>query len=180
MVDYDPFPIIESRSLMLRRITQEDAEDIFKMRNDPQMHEFTDTKPDTDIEESRAYIDKMNKGIDEDKWIVWAIEHKPSGKVIGTISVWNIDIEQKSAELGYGIIPAYQGKGFMKEALGSIIDYGFNVMKLAALEAYTELSNLKSIRLLTACGFREVEKVDEKGYNNDKVFHMAVFRLENT
>jgi len=44
--------------------------------------------------------------------------------VIGSISIWNINLKQKSAELGYGIIPAYQGLGLMKEALLTAADYG--------------------------------------------------------
>lgn len=54
-----------------------------------------------------------------------------SQKVIGTISIWNINLEQRNAELGYGITPAYQNKGLMKEALLSVADYGFNVMNLS-------------------------------------------------
>ena len=63
----------------------------------------------------------MNKGIDDNKWIIWAIEHNQSHKVLGTISIWNINEEQRSGELGYGIIPDYQGQGLMKESLLDVI-----------------------------------------------------------
>lgn len=177
MIIFNPFPLIETKNLLLRRMKYKDTHDIFQMRKDPRMNEYTDTKPDESEEETKAYIEKMNKGVDENKWVIWAIENKQSGKVIGSISIWNINIEQKSGELGYGIIPDYQNKGLMKEALLSVVDYGFNVLNLRALEAYTEEKNIKSIKLLEACKFAEVNRVDDQGYYSNRIYHMVVYRL---
>ncbi len=176
----NPFPVIETKNLILRRIKYEDTHDIFAMRSDPKMNEYTDTKPDESPEETKAYIEKMNKGVDENKWVIWAIEHKQSKKVIGSISIWNINIEQISGELGYGIIPEYQGKGLMKESLLSVVDYGFSVMNLSSLEAYTEENNIKSIKLLEGCKFAEVNRINEEGYLHNQIYHMIVYRLKGT
>lgn len=180
MTNFTPFPNLETEKLILRRMTQNDANDLFEMRKDSRMNEYTDTKVDENIEETKAYIDNMNKGIDDNKWIIWAIEHKKSNKVIGSISIWNIDKEQKSGELGYGIIPDYQGQGLMKEALLSVIKYGFDNMDLNALDAYTEESNFKSVKLLEKCKFIEINRVDDEGYFNNRIYHMVVYRLENS
>ena len=87
-------------------------------------------------------------------------------------------MEADSGELGYGIIPFYQGQGLMKEALLSIIEYGFCSMKLKSLDAYTEKHNVKSIKLLEKCNFNEIKRVDDQGYFNSRIYHMIVFRLE--
>lgn len=179
MIVFNPFPVIETKNLILRRMGLNDIQDIFQMRKDPRMHEYTDTKMDKTPEDTKAYIEKMNKGVDENKWIIWAIEHKQSKKVIGSISIWNINLEQRSGELGYGIIPDYQGKGLMKEALLSGVDYGFNVMNLLALDAYTEENNTKSCKLLENCKFVKVNKVDDEGYYSNRIYHMVVYRLQN-
>lgn len=176
----NPFPVIETANLLLRKLAPEDKHDIFRMRKDPIMHEYTDSKPDANIEETEAYIDRMLKGIAENKWIIWAIEHKQSGKVIGTISIWNIDREKEIAELGYGIIPDYRGKGLMKEALSAAVNYGFGAMKLKALDAYTEENNISSNKLLENCRFKIIDKVDDQGYCNDRIYHMIVYRLYNS
>lgn len=177
MINFNPFPTITTKNLLLRRMTQDDKHDIFEMRKDPRMHEYTDTKRDENIDDTTAYIDKMLRGVDENKWIIWAIEHKASKKVIGSISIWNIDKNQETAELGYGIVPDYQGKGLMKEALLSVINYGFNTMRLKLLDAYTEEENISSIKILGSCKFKAVNKVDEPGYCNDRLYHMIVYRL---
>ncbi len=179
MIIVSPFPVMKTNNLLLRKMALEDKHDIFLMRKDPVIHEYTDSKPDESIEETEAYIDKMLNGIAENKWIIWAIEHKMSKKVIGTISIWNIDKEKGLAELGYGIIPDFQGKGLMKEALLGVVDYGFNVMKLKTLDAYTEENNVSSTRLIENCKFKRVDKVDEQGYCNDRIYHMLLYRLEN-
>lgn len=178
MIEFTPFPVIETKSLILRKLEHNDINDLFEMRKDPGMNEYTDTKPDNNIDETMAYFDKMNKGVDDNKWIIWAIQHKQSNKVIGSISIWNINIEQMSGELGYGIIPDYQGQGLMREALLSVVEYGFNIMNLKSLDAYTEENNLKSISLLEKCNFIEVNRVDDEGYFSNRVYHMVVYRLE--
>lgn len=179
MMDFSAFPHIETKRLILRRMNPADAGDLFEMKNDPGMHEHTDTKPDTVVDETMAYIDKLNKGIDENKWIIWTIEHKQSGKAIGTISIWNFNSERDCGELGFGIASDYQGQGLMKEALTSVIEYGFTGLSLKALEAYTEEKNLKSIRLLERCHFFETGRADDAGCLHDRVYHMLVYRLEN-
>lgn len=179
MINFTPFPSIETKNLMLRRMCHNDINDLFEMRKDPRMSEYTDTKLEEHINETMAYIEKMNKGVDDNKWIIWAIEHKQTKKVIGSISIWNINIEQKSGELGYGIIPDYQGQGLMKESLLSAVQYGFNVMNLTKLDAYTEENNINSIKLLKKCNFILVNRVDDEGYFNKRVYHMMVYRLEN-
>lgn len=179
MISFNPFPNIETKSLILRKMNYNDIDDLFQMRKDPRMNEYTDIKLEEDISETKAYIDKMNDGIYDNKWIIWAIEYKQLNKVIGSISIWNINIEQKSGELGYGIIPDFQGKGLMKESLLSVIEYGFNVMNLKELLAYTEENNLKSIELLEKCNFVETNRVQEEGYFSNQVYHMVVYRLES-
>lgn len=179
MISFTPFPCIETKNLVLRRMNQDDANDLFDMRRDPLMNEHTDVKPDETIEDTRVYIDKMNKGVDNNEWIIWAIEHRQTGKVIGSACIWNISSELGSGELGYGIIPSFQGKGLMKEALHCVIEYGFSVMWLAELDAYTEENNYRSVKLLESCGFTEADRVDDEGYYNNRVYHMIVYRLKN-
>jgi diguanylate cyclase (GGDEF)-like protein len=103
-MNFTPFPTIETEYLLLRRITLDDTNDMFEMRKDPRMYEYLDTKVDENPDETKTYISKMNQGIDEEKWIIWAIQHIQSNKVIGTICIWNLNEEEESGELGYGIV----------------------------------------------------------------------------
>lgn len=178
VVSFCPFPDIETGNLILRRMRQQDVADMFAMRSDARMHQDTDTKPDESMDDTRIYIENMNKGIDANAWIIWAVEHKQVGRVIGTVSIWNLKAVQVSGELGYGIIPDYQGQGLMREALLAVVDYGFSVMKLQTLEAYTEENNVRSCGLLKRCGFAEAGRVEEEGYVNKRRYRMVVYRRQ--
>lgn len=178
MYDFLPFPNIDTPRLLLRRLRREDARDMFQMRSDPRMHEHTDTSPDHTLEETLLYIDKMNRGVEEGRWVIWAMEHKGTGAVIGTVSIWNFDRGRNSGELGYGIIPAFQGQGLMKEALLAVTDYGFTHMHLQTMEAYTGEQNHSSNRVLEACGFAVVKTIREEGHVQKRVFDMAVYSKE--
>lgn len=173
---FTPFPVLKTQRLILRAITLTDAEALFSMRSNPQMHLYTDTKMDESIEETKSYIEKMNAGVKANRWLIWAIEEKATGRVIGSISIWNLDAEKNTAELGYGLNPEFQGHGYMQEALQCVVDYGLKTMKLTILEAYTEAENTASSSLLLKCGFAKTGEMDDQGYLNERVYHMHIYQ----
>ena len=125
-IDFNPFPKLMTERLILRKLTEDDMYDVFNMRKDPSMHEYTDTKPDEQLEDTIDYIRKTSQGIHGNKWILWGLEHKGIGAIIGTISIWNIYLAEEKAELGFAIVPDFRGMGLMSEALRAVIDYSFN------------------------------------------------------
>jgi len=176
MIKFQPFPILETTHLRLIELSYEHINDLYLMRNDNSMHEFTDTKPDDSIEETRIYIQKMIKGAVDNKWIIWAIEHKGTKKIIGTICIWNI--MNNSAELGYGITPDYQAQGLMQETLIRIVEYGLTNLGFYYLDAYTEVSNIRSIKLLEKCGFKYYKKTIDIGHLHNRDYHMMCYRIQ--
>lgn len=180
MYSFDPFPVMETEHLHLREIAPKDLEDLFEMRTEPSMIEFSDKVLDKTREETKNYMKKMHQGVSEGEFIIWAMEHKETGKVIGTISIWNIRWEEMITELGYGMIPSYQKRGYMQEALKRITDYAFLKMNLRVIEAYTEEKNIASRRLLEKLHFKETGMEDDQGINSDRVYHMVVYRMERT
>lgn len=143
-----PFPVIPTKRLVIRKLRLEDKNEIFNLKSNEDMLKYLDNKKHENIEESEKYIKKINDGILNNEWIQWGITLKDMDTVIGTICLCNISKENKTAEIGYELIPDYQGKGIMNEALKAVIKYAFNVVKLSALTAYTNKENIKSINLL--------------------------------
>lgn len=171
-------PVLETQRLILRRIAEQDLADLFRMRSDPRMIEFTDSRLDTDPKETGKYLAVMDQGIDDGKWLLWAITSKETGKVIGSVSIWNLDPARGSGELGYGIVPESQHQGFMKEALAAVCAFAFDRMDLIVLEAYTEEGNINSGKLLLSSGFSETGRVDDDGVYSDRIFHMVIYQLK--
>lgn len=172
-------PVLDTEHLILRRLVLTDSPALFAMRSDERMHTYTNTQPDRNIEQTEAYIRRMNQGVDEKQWCIWAIVEREIDRIIGTISLWNFDARHGTAELGYCIAPAHQGRGRMKEALTRIVEYGFQTLNIQALEAYTEEGNAVSARLLERCGFCAEERINEVGADGTKVYRMIVYRRKN-
>ncbi len=179
-MNFSPFPKLETERLSLREMTARDADDLFMLRANPLSHLYTDTTPDITIAQTHAYIEKMRLGIAENRWIIWAMEHKADQHVVGTLGIWNIDEKRECADLSYALAPECQGKGYMREALAAAISFAFSQMRLSALEAYTEERNLSSRKLLEKLDFWEVDRVDDTPNDCSRIYHMVVYRRERT
>jgi RimJ/RimL family protein N-acetyltransferase len=75
--------------------------------------------------------------------------------VIGTATLFNIDLDNGRAELGYALGQDYWGKGFMNEALQALLEYAFGGLSLRRLEADVDPRNVASIRTLERLGFKK-------------------------
>src|SRR5690554_7458730 len=96
--NFEPFPILETSRLVLRKFTEKDALDLFEIRSNPEMLDFTDGKVDEFIDDTIRFIKIINNGIDKEKWINFAIVYKPNKKLIGSINLWNFE-DRKSTRL---------------------------------------------------------------------------------
>lgn len=156
-----PFPVISTKRLMLRKLKSEDKNEIFSIKSNEKVLEYLENKKYERIEEAEEYIKRINDGIADNKSIMWGIALKDNERmIIGTICLWNFNIEDKSAEVGYELMPEFHSKGIMDEALKSVVKYVFNFAKFKTLTAYTHKENLKSISLLKRNDF-SLESEDE-------------------
>lgn len=102
-------------------------------------------------------------------------------KFIGKIQLSNIVMGVfKSAFVGYSIDKEEQGRGYMKEALRLLVDYAFEEIGLHRIEASTLTDNIKSQRVLLACGFKKLGINEEYLYINGKwCDHATFYKLNN-
>lgn len=153
--NFTPFPILETERLLLRAIETNDALDIFVHRSDDRVNTYLNDWRFTSIKQSQAFIERIQKEVAENKTILWVITQKGHHKFLGTICLWNISMQDDKAETGYTLDPAFHGKGFMNEVLVKVIDFGFEVIKLKSIDAYTHENNKGSINLLLKCNFKQ-------------------------
>ncbi len=144
-----PFPVLTTQRLNLRELDFTDDQDIFAHRTDDRVNTYLDGFRHDHISQSRDFITRVLKEIDEGISILWVISRKESRKFMGTICLWNISKTNLKAELGYTLVPEYHNLGYMSEALERVLEFGFKVMKLKTIEAFTHQDNAGSIRILT-------------------------------
>jgi RimJ/RimL family protein N-acetyltransferase len=81
---------------------------------------------------------------------LFVIADKASDTALGTAGV-DIDAEG-TAELGYWLGPAHWGRGIMPEAVAALLRHARRHPTLRRLRAVTDPENLRSQRVLAACG----------------------------
>ncbi len=155
---FTPFPLLETERLELRQLTLDDDNEVFFQRSDSSMNKYVNNPPCKSIDEAREWINKINNFAANNESIFWGVCLKGIPKLIGGFCFWNLSPEKNKAEVGFGIYPEHQGKGFMSEVLQTGLQYGFEEMGLERVEAYTHPMNIASIRVLGKSGFRLKEQ----------------------
>ncbi|KYH31670.1 putative ribosomal N-acetyltransferase YdaF [Clostridium tepidiprofundi DSM 19306] len=100
--------------------------------------------------------------------------------LIGKVKISNIVMGVfRSGFIGYSIDKEHQGKGYMKEAVNIAINYAFNEMELHRIEASVLVDNIRSQRVLKACGFKELGINEKYLFINGKwQDHVTYYKLK--
>ena len=99
-----------------------------------------------------------------DQWAwyaMWNIE-LPCGTPVGDLCFKGLGADGV-AEIGYGILEQYQGRGYATEAVGAAVKWALMQPGVTAVEAETEPANAASQRVLAKCGFVPNGKTGEEG-----------------
>jgi ribosomal-protein-alanine N-acetyltransferase len=166
---FTPFPYLTTEHYTLRQLSAWDENELFAIRSDIDVAEYLDRPLAKSVEEIRQFIEKINNSISKNESIYWVINYKDESKLIGSICLWNISWEESKAEIGFELLPAYQGKGIIQEVLPVIIEFAFKNMKLNLIEGEVDADNLKSIALMVKNGF---------AYNRD-LEYTVVYSIKN-
>ena len=164
---FKPFPAIDTKRLLLRKIEASDYNQILFLRSDKTVNKYIkrpENRKTKNKEDALKFIEEITEAIEDSKTISWGITLKNTDKIIGTICLWNFSKNNKIAEVGYDLNPLFQKKGIMSEALNGIIYFGFVNLKLDKIEAFTHTNNENSKRLLKKNGFQF--KSDRKDKDN--------------
>jgi [ribosomal protein S5]-alanine N-acetyltransferase len=148
----DISPILQTPRLLLRQPVTGDAPFIFSLRSDPRVNKYIDRDPATHPEQAAQFIVIVNQNIARGISFYWSILLKDTSAMIGTICLWNLSDDRRSAELGYELHPDHQGKGYMDEAIKKVTRFAFE-KGFTRLEACTHKDNRASTKLLLKNGF---------------------------
>ena len=110
---------------------------------------------ETNAELKAAYSEMLDGCLQNpDQWewyAIWIIELS-DGTHIGDLCFKGLD-SNGVAEIGYGILEEYQGRGYATEAVEAALRWAFQNPNVTAIEAETEDDNAASKRVLEKCGF---------------------------
>ncbi|MES2748037.1 MAG: GNAT family N-acetyltransferase [Bacteroidota bacterium] len=165
-INFHPFKNLETERLLLRRVAATDVNEIIELRGNPDAMKYIPRPLVTTTEEALAHFEMIDSKIESNEGINWAITVKGNPKLIGIIGHYRIEPEHHRSEIGYMILPQYNGQGITSEAVKAILAYGFDDMNLHSVEAILDSRNLGSEKVLQKNGFvKEAHLVESECYD---------------
>ncbi|NDK56264.1 GNAT family N-acetyltransferase [Pontibacter fetidus] len=146
---------LETERLYLRELSPEVYKHLFTTCNSSRIAEYLGLSTSKDVE---IECEKYNQGMTTyfSTFLSFHILDKQSGRVLGKCGYHTWVPTHRRAEIGYELYADEdKNKGYMTEALGAILAYGFEQMNLHRIEAYIAAYNVPSAKLLKRFGFTE-------------------------
>ena len=153
--DTPPWFPLETERLRLRPFRPEDRDDVHAYGSDPMVSRFMVWGPNTEADTDFF----LGKAIDaQDRWprtdVSLAVELKATGQMIGSIRLWVVDADQRTAELGYSLARPQWRQGLTSEAALAMITAGFDVLGLHRIVATCDMRNRGSWGVMRKLGMR--------------------------
>ncbi|RWR05285.1 GNAT family N-acetyltransferase [Siminovitchia fortis] len=96
----------------------------------------------------KEYLKKLKDDSTLLGWGVWLVIEKENDSVIGDIGFKGKPDSENAVEVGYGILPSAQNKGYATEAVREIIKWAFTFENVTKVIAECRDDNGPSIRVL--------------------------------
>lgn len=139
---------IETKRLILRQFTCDDADDMLKNRiSDKQVQADYGEPAYENIDSVKSLLEKWISSYCKDDFY-WAIILKENNENIGQIAFCSVDSKHHYADIEYCIGRVFQRNGYATEALSAVIDYTFRNTGMNRLQAFHRGRNVPSGKVL--------------------------------
>jgi RimJ/RimL family protein N-acetyltransferase len=146
-------PILATDRLILRRWRDADREPFARINADPSVMEFFPallSRPESD-----AMVDRIEAHFDEHGFGLCAAALRGNGTLIGFVGL-NLPAFQAPftpcVEIGWRLAAKHWGQGLATEGARAIVQYGFHILRLEEIVAFTVPANMRSRRVMEKLG----------------------------
>jgi ribosomal-protein-alanine N-acetyltransferase len=153
--DMPPWFPLETERLRLRPFRPEDRDDVHAYGSDPMVSRFMVWGPNTEAE-TDFFLGKAIE--DQGRWprhdVSLAMELKATSQMIGSIRLWVVDPDHRTAEIGYSLARPQWRRGLTTEAAQALMTVGFEVLGLHRIVATCDRRNRGSWNVMRKLGMR--------------------------
>lgn len=144
---------LETDRLYLRPINEGDVDALFAIYGDAEVMQYTSDDPFPEPATVLLMLASVEQLLSEGRSLEWGITEKHTDELIGTCGLHSFEPELSLAEVGCMLARKAWGKGYMREALSTILVYAYRTLGLTRLRADIDHPNARSIRLFKCLGF---------------------------
>jgi [ribosomal protein S5]-alanine N-acetyltransferase len=151
-------PALETARLRLRCLMIADAPAAHQAYGDPEAMRYWDMLPSIDLEETERRLQR-SLSVDPQWHATWAVLTRPDGAIpddqfIGMVNYHARQPWNRRLTLGWILVPRFQGRGYMQEAVAAVLAHCFTTLDTHRIEAEIEPENVRSARLAQRLGFQ--------------------------
>lgn len=134
--------------------SQGDAEAWLRGITDPEFKRWnTPLVEVTDLEGSRQMLRMRARAVLEGRTMAFRVADAADDRVLGSVSVQEIDIRMRVARVGYWVMPEARGRGVATHALALASSWALRDLGLHRLELAHAVGHEASCRIAGRCGF---------------------------
>ena len=146
--------VLETERLVLRRLSEDDAEFIVELLNQPSFLRYIGDKGVRNTGDAIRYIQSGPvASYERFGFGLYLVELKDTEVAIGICGLLKRD-SLPDVDVGFAFLPDYWSQGFAFEAASAVMNYGREALGLGRIVAITTLDNDPSIKLLEKIGLK--------------------------
>ena len=174
---FGDLPTLYTKRLVLRKLTLDDAKDLFEFASDPEVAKYVPWEPYKSIDDAVNFLKFTLEQYEKKQPARWGIVYKENNKLIGTCGFVDWDPSNFRAEIAYALSRDYWGKGIMTEAVKEAIKFGFEKMNLNRIYAFSFPENVGSYTVMEKVGMKYEGLIREYMYIKGKFQDLKLYSI---
>ena len=165
-------PTLETKRLILRQLTIDDAAAVFKWTGDPRVNKYMIYPLYKSVEETKPWIETL---YEDEKKLDYCFVLKETGELIGSgglyyhddIDVWSV---------GYNLAYDFWKHGYTVEAIEKIIEYARSKYNVRVIAGTFVIGNYGSQRVMEKLGMSFYEDTEYTKLDGSETFKAKTYR----
>ena len=155
--------ILETDRIFLREMTQEDADFILKLLNDPAYIQNIGDRGIRTHHDARKYLqEKIIASYIQHGYGLFLVVDKQTNLPVGCCGLINRE-SLADIDIGYAFLPEFRGQGYATESAKAVLAYGKTKLGLKRIVGITAVDNQGSINVLEKIGLHFEEYITLPG-----------------
>ena len=146
-------PIIETKRMILRPLSVEDAKDIYeRWTSDERVSKYVRWCTHKSVNDTIQWLKLEKESINSDMIYQWGFTLKDGNYLFGCGGI-NFNDQESVFELGYNIMHKYWNQGYTTEAAKAILEFAVKELKQNEFIGWHAVDNPASGAVMRKCGF---------------------------
>jgi RimJ/RimL family protein N-acetyltransferase len=144
--------LLTTADLVIRPPAAEDASRALELLNDPDVRLWNPARACPDLETAEAWL---REGADwsDGTHATWSAVDAATGLMVGNVSLFGIDTDDRVAKIGYRVHPDARGRGVARQMVDAVTGWAFESRGLMRVQLEHSVENAASCRVAVAAGF---------------------------